>query len=627
MQGIVQLTFIHDTEDIRWLNAGNAARHRHSIFTDAERRDMTLELVCSVPDQNPDQAIVDLEKFDSDTSCSEPFSLFRGPFGAIRCPQPIPLDLSPYDRDELSPSSNNWFEELEELPREEDFNQTPFSLDALDILNTDYGEDLMLERSSLEPLQSIGRNFHEPSLQAELNPYLSVGNIEGWSLLSHYKERIVPLISPLRRGKETPWIGLVLPCAKATLADLMLNGSSNHARLALLNAVWSTSAFHLGNNSVACLQQWTVSGGIYLAQAQYHFQRCMEESCTSATKTSKYKEILMAMLSLSNVFMIKGDPEMRRAYLVQTEKLICVKGLSQPALSANKRALHHCYAYMRIMAETTCIADRLSVNLTGTSGASNNNAAYGGDFRIYPNLIFSTTTMSMEKDPSMAQRDLHLAIPGRWSSTLFPTLYGIDEIFLMLLSQVIRLANERDLSMMSDATESRLSLKEFWTRAKGLERAIDHLLSTINPSGVGSYDGALPVVKTATAQAMYTALSIFFHRRIYEIDPTMLQGNVDAIRGYLIQIQQEERDQKGSNNAALIWPAFITACEAVSPELQSFFSSWFDNCARTTSLVHASVAKQIFETIWTKRRDGSFCGGTCSWPDILRDGDIKFMCI
>lgn len=325
--------------------------------------------------------------------------------------------------------------------------------------------------------------------------------------------------------------------------------------------------------------------------------------------------------------MIKGDPEMRRAYLVQTEKLICVKGLSQPALSANKRALHHCYAYMRIMAETTCIADRMSVNLTGTSGALNDNTTYGGDFRVCPNLIFSTATMSMEKDPSMAQRDLHLAIPGRWSSTLFPTLYGIDEMFLMLLSQVIRLANERDLSMMSDVTESRLSLKEFWTRAKGLERAIDHLLSITDPSCAQPYDGALPVAKTATAQAMYTALSIYFHRRIYEIDPTMLQGNVDAIRGYLIQMQQEERDQKGSNNAALIWPAFITACETVSPELQSFFSSWFDDCARTTSLVHALAAKQIFEKIWTKRRNGSISGGTYSWPDILRDGDIKFMCI
>lgn len=264
---------------------------------------MTLQLVSSVPHQNPDQAIVDLERFDSDTSCSEPFSLFRGPFGAFRCPEPHPVGLSHTSRNEQPPSPNDWLEQLEELPVEEDFSQNPFSLDAFDALNADYSADLLPDWPSPEPLQSIGTTFHEPSPQAGPNPYLHVGNIEGWSLLSHYKERIVPLISPLRRGKETPWMSLVLlPCAMATLADLMLNGSSNHARLALLNAVWSTSAFHLGNNSVNCLQQWTVSGGTYLARAQYHFQRCIEESCISVTKTSKYKEILMAMLSLSNVF-------------------------------------------------------------------------------------------------------------------------------------------------------------------------------------------------------------------------------------------------------------------------------------------------------------------------------------
>ncbi|KAJ5188988.1 hypothetical protein N7491_005310, partial [Penicillium cf. griseofulvum] len=622
IQGSMQLTFINDYEDIKWLSAENAARHRHSIFTDVERRDMTLQIVSSVPYQNPDQAIVDLERFDSDTSCSEPFSLFRGPFGAFRWSQPLPLDLSSLGTDELPAPLTNWFEQLEELPREEDFL---FTLDAPDAL--DDGDDLRLEGCSLQPLWSIETNFHEPSPQTELSPYLCMGDIEGWSLLSHYKDRIIPLISPLRHGQETPWMSLVIPCAMATLADSMLNGPSNHARLALLNAVWSTSAFHLGNNSVPCLEHWTGSGGNYLIRAQYHFQRCMEESCILTTKMSKYKEILMAMLSLSNVFMIKGDPEMRRAYLVQTEKFICVKGLSQPTLSANKRALHHCYAYMRIMAETTCIANRTNINPTRISGSLNYNTLYGGDFRLYPNLVFSTTTMNMEKDPGMAQRDLHLAIPGRWSSTLFPTLYGIDEIFLMLLSQVIRLANERDLSMMSDAAESRLSLKDFWSRAKGLERAIDHLLSTANPSSIQPYDRALPVVTTATAQAMYTALSIFFHRRIYELDPALLQRKVDTIRGYLVQIEQEESDQKDSTNAALIWPAFITACEAVSPELQMFFSSWFENCARTTALVHASMAKQIFETIWTKRRDVTLCEGVCSWPDILRGGDIKFVCI
>ncbi|KGO66812.1 hypothetical protein PITC_046000 [Penicillium italicum] len=92
--------------------------------------------------------------------------------------------------------------------------------------------------------------------------------------------------------------------------------------------------------------------------------------------------------------------------------------------------------------------------------------------------------MSMQKDPGMAQRDLHLALPGRRSLKLFHTLYRIGENLFMLLSEVVRLANERDLSLMSDAADSRLGLKEFWIRIKGPERAINHLLSASNPSYV-----------------------------------------------------------------------------------------------------------------------------------------------
>lgn len=328
--------------------------------------------------------------------------------------------------------------------------------------------------------------------------------------------------------------------------------------------------------------------------------------------------------------MIKGDAEKRRAWLVQTEKFICVKGLSQPKLSAKKRALHHCYAYMRIMAETTCIAGDLTMNLIEPSSTpyGETPSLYGGEFRIYPNQEFSATTMLMDKDPEMAQRDLHLAIPGYWSSTLFPTVYGVDEIFLMLLSQVIRLANERDLSMMSgESVDARLSLKEFWTRAKALERAIDHLLTPLpnthaRTSTEGSWSGV-----TVTAQAMYNALLIFFHRRIYEIDSKMLQGKVDEMRRCLIKAKEEEGYHDDSNSAALIWPAFIAACEAIAPDLQAYFSTWFELCARATALIHASVAKNIFQTIWNKRKQGNGYDDTCSWPDILRDGSIRFMCV
>ncbi|KAK9854871.1 Protein of unknown function DUF3468 [Penicillium brevicompactum] len=496
----------------------------------AERYEMSRQVVSSLNDLSPSQAIDDLDNNECNNEDPAPFSLFRGPFGASRWSEPVQDESSVSDFEDIPSSLDGWFEQLEQIPRSDDLSHSFLPLDTMDTN--------VYEHMYLEELPSHDTEIYptEPTQHPEPSLSLAGGNIEGWTLLSHYKDRIIPLISPLRRGQETPWVSL----------------------------------------------------------------------------------------------MMKGDPEERRAWLVQTEKFICVKGLSQPKLSAKKRALHHCYAYMRIMAETTCIAGTLATNAIepGSTLYDETPSLYGGDFRIYPNQEFSATAMLIEKDPEMAQRDLHLAIPGYWSSTLFPTVYGVDEIFLMLLSQVIRLANERDLSMMSgELADARLSLKEFWTRAKALERAIDHLLS--RPCYVHSQANTQHPrsTVTSTAQAMYNALLIFFHRRIYEIDSRMLQGKVDEMRRCLIEAKQEEGYHDDSNSAALIWPAFIAACEAIAPDLQSYFSTWFELCARTTALVHASVAKTIFQTIWNKRSQANGYDDACSWPDILRDGSIRFMCV
>jgi arginine metabolism regulation protein II len=327
--------------------------------------------------------------------------------------------------------------------------------------------------------------------------------------------------------------------------------------------------------------------------------------------------------------MFRGDPAKRRAYLIQTERFIRVNGLSKPKLSSKKRALHHCYAFMRIIAETTCVADNLNVQLIQSSGGAIGDTIYEGDFRIFPNLAFSSDAMTEEKDPEMGERDLHLAIPGRWSSTLFPTVYGVDELFLMLLSQVIRLANERDLSTLHKGEQQeRLSLREFWIRAKAIEKAINSLISSSATIGTHAQETESSLKdNSTTAQAMSISLLIFFYRRIYEVDPAILQCKVKIMRTYLTQIQQEEIISNESSSAALIWPAFIAACEAVEPDLQRFFSSWFDYCFATTALVYASAAKQVFEAIWDRRSNQGIYGEAYSWPDILREGKIKFTCV
>jgi arginine metabolism regulation protein II len=250
---------------------------------------MSEEVARSVPNKKINKALSDLETLDRYGDSHVPLSLFRGPFGALRLGQAELTEPSLLELDKISLPSQGWGEELRDTF---DFDDSVVQEMCLNDNWMPQGPDI------LQPEDTDICPF-EPQLQPQIDLY--GGNIEGWTLLSHYKDRIVPLISPLRRGRETPWISLLIPCAVTTMGELTLNGSINHARLALLNAVWSTSAFHLGNN-IACQGNWKASGEMYLRRAQCHFQKCMEQTCLSTTKVSKYKEILMAILSLSNAF-------------------------------------------------------------------------------------------------------------------------------------------------------------------------------------------------------------------------------------------------------------------------------------------------------------------------------------
>ncbi|KAJ5156133.1 hypothetical protein N7492_008936 [Penicillium capsulatum] len=613
------ITFIDHRQGVRRLSAKNAAKHRRAIFSITERQRMSDEVLGAVPDQDPRQVLLDLERFEDSTHVATEFAFFAGPFGVYKPPR-YPESKSSPEVDETSQLPEDWMLDIDELI------EPDRDTEICDLRNA---SDNIL--NGLEPWELLAPEVERMNLpfdsppQPDLSSILFGDNIEAWIMLSHYKDRIVPLISPLAHGQEAPWASLVMPCAINTLGEITMNGRVGHARLALLNALLSTSAFHLSQHSAVGIEHWKSTGASYLTRAQLHFLQCMEEACALTTKKSKYKETLMAILSLSTAHMIKGDYDKRLTCLVQAERFICIKGFNQSTLSPKRRALHHCYAYMRIMAETTSLTDDLSNDLARASISTPEPAST--DFRISPNIAFSDNIMAIEKDPAVAQRDLHLAIPGRWSLTLFPKIYGVAESFLMLLSQVIRLANERDLSMRQPAGEERLRLKDFWVRAKALEKGIHVLLSSCTSGGFSIFDDESQVQRDdARARAMYSALLIFFHRRIYDLDAALLRQGVDAVRDSLERIQQDEAGRGEGSTATLIWPAFIAACEAIHVEAQLFFSAWFDSCFSTTGLVSASLAKQVFEMIWAKRLETGLGGEMCSWPEILRVKRIRLMC-
>lgn len=257
---------------------------------------MSNKVINSVPYHDPTQALLDLERFESTPNATSPFSLFRGPFGVSKLSQMPEPETTNSEFDGLSSSPEEWLMGLEDLTQPEENGIDLVSI-LLDAPNDQENDGLELWDPSPEFLNSV---LYTPD--PGLSPKFFSDNTEAWNILSHYKDRIVPLISPLGHGQEAPWLNLVMPCAVSTLGDITMSGATTHARLALLNAVLSTSAFHLGNHSALCIEHWVSTGNTYLKRAQSHFLWCMEEACTSTMKRSKYKEILMAILSLSTAY-------------------------------------------------------------------------------------------------------------------------------------------------------------------------------------------------------------------------------------------------------------------------------------------------------------------------------------
>lgn len=264
---------------------------------------MSEEIINSVYGygRDPDQAILDLERFESSTEAIPSFSLFRGPFGVSKLTQssePENTSLTDEEEEAILPIDDWIIGPDYSTPETLETSYSGLFHGFHDVLDNDpISWDLIL--SEIKENEEFFQSLQPP---LECLPISFNGNTEAWPLLSHYRDRVISLISPFEHGQEVPWKNQIVPCAVSTLGETIMSGTASHARLALLNALLSASSFHLGQHSATCIDHWTETGNYYLKLAQHHLIQCVEEANMSPPIRSKYKEALMALLSLSTAY-------------------------------------------------------------------------------------------------------------------------------------------------------------------------------------------------------------------------------------------------------------------------------------------------------------------------------------
>lgn len=642
----------------------HVTRFRRPLLTEEERVRMSESLVSSVP---PNRALRLLSQIDLECdSASElhDFEVFHGPFGAFRVDQhpPIPAHKTPSDGSQsfdllqdltdinnenlVTPDATTspWMQDLlqETLQQFNTELPTPHSVDlfdipmahSLDLMPMSMEQDRVQEifddtatnqfslmlTSSREDHQSrlpSGTQTNQSCSTAALYPTISTDidnavpkNIA--FLLKHYASTVINSMTPFRHGK-TPWHVLFLPHAKNCLAALTLGEPVDHATLCTFYGILAIGAFSLGSIS----QSQSFLGQAYACkqQAREHV-RLMLTTAYDIPKATKYKSILMALITMAQVSLFSGSRGQSECYLLETEKFIRMKGLSRRK-SRKVRLLHHCYAYMRFFHESTIISGLHSRQRHHVREAveSSGMVVYSRDglfFRVKDWNNLDQEDMVV-KSQEAGENDLHLSEPGQFSATMYPEIYGIPETWIFLLSQTIRLGNEKDAADHDD-TELSLPLKDFLCRAKAIEKRIHNMQGMVpkRPASSNHQPSDQNVLETVV-QGMQAALTIYFYRRVYDIDAAMLQGKVVSVRDWLFSYGYADSAML-YGYGGYIWPAFIAACEAEDQEVQMSFSNWFRTSGQRSGLPCFKETLKDIERVWQEKRT---CNGkSVTWVEL-----------
>lgn len=641
-------------------NSDGIVRFRRPLLTESERASMSETLTSSVPPSLALWHIEQIEEGAEAASRTEDFECYHGCFGAFRVAQtqePVASGFTIDDVEQgihlndnvvfsedslvtsddmaLTPRTRQLFQSILEDPMSmhdlfssvvDPWDFTNDSTRIEEIFDIDFPMSSM-EQSSQLPAQAHDFYFSQALAhttathlsQSEspdsitVNPTIE-SNLpqDAVHLVKHYSTTVLKLLTPFRHSK-TPWHVLFVPHAKNCLAALTLGEAMDHASLCAFYAILAVSAFSL--NGVSGSRTWLDTGRNHKQKAREH-ARQMLHTAYDIPKTAKYKSILMALLTMVQVAMITGDAEQTDCYFMEAEKFIRVKGLNRKK-SRKVRLLHHCYAFERMFHESTFVA---SINSNHRRHVRKAIESSGAVVHSHDSLTFRLGNWSnLEQDmmkikgKEEGENDLHLQLPGTWSATLYPEIFGVPEVYIFLLSLTIRLGEQKDAAEKQNSADT-LGLKEFLSRAKAVERSINNLKRSQHitiDAIMEQPDSPVDIM----LDAMQNALAIYFYRRIYDVDASILQSKVEAVRDCLLNIEPMGSDMV-YGAARMIWPAFIAGCEAEDPGIRSTITKWFDKLATCSGSRLFADTKANIERIWTQKSQA--VGSNISWVDLMR---------
>ncbi|KAF2151581.1 hypothetical protein K461DRAFT_256994 [Myriangium duriaei CBS 260.36] len=650
-----QTTLVFDSEGH---GGARGIRYRRPLLTEAEAKHMSDFLRCTIPPELALHHLIQLDDECENASKSSRVCASRGPFGVFRVNTHTP-DVNSVQTQQESPELRGMLCDDDELQIDDQIFQSSHLDDLLfssisfpwPVVQEGQPPDSPFQRPRLlenlsdrvrevthvdplaeiewispassspsPPTQTNESTFETrptvyapPFLDSLLSTSLNVPS-DTLFLLQRFKDFVLPLMT-LQSHSKTPWHTLFVPFVKRTLAGLTLGETMDTASLTGFYGTLAISALSLAG--CASSQFWLDRAANFTQFAQDR-ARTLLMTVYQEKKIAKYKDVLMALLVMARMSITAGSRDQADGYLLEAEKLIRLKGL-QPNKSRKRRVLHHCYAFERFLHESLFVSgcDLVHRERVRRSVASSGKIVFGQDSGRFktPDLSNIDTQETMVKSQDEGENDLHLERVGIWPASLYDEIFGIPEHWVLLFSLTIRLGYERD-DVDQVSTTNPLSLHEYLKRARSIETRINKFRRVFS-------NGPLPTLDSEPnrlVHALYHGLTIYFYRRVYNLDSELVQPFVTHIRDCL----------SGDNIMAaatrcsypVTWMAFVAACEAQDSHSRRVFADWFTKSARDTGLSCFTGTLRTIQQVW--KPSEVIETASRSWVDVVKEGPLVY---
>lgn len=451
-------------------------------------------------------------------------------------------------------------------------------------------------------------------------------------LLHHFAKNVIAASAALPYVTKSPFEILNLPAAVQTLADVTyLKRSAKYANFANLYSILAFSSYHLGvkafKNGSEDEIYWTSIANNARVKAKAYLHSSLESEM-QGSKKAKYKDQLMALMSMLAFCASAGQQEDARHFMMETERLFRIRGVGKRYVSRRTRLLHHMYAWFRIVGESTYVL-HANKGRDVASSIGSGQLRSGDDIRLddfrQTEYIDNLGRINADehKGHEVCLRDIHLQDPRQNPTTMYLQIYGISETWLSLLSQITRLANIEHFLQPDSKTQA--SLRD---RIARLENVVCSYASGTWPAHHQAESVLAPT--NHMLQALKSALVIFFYRRLRHVNKCILQTHVDEVINALDLFQQSVAEQNicGPGTA---WPAFIAGCEANPGPRREILLKWMDTALSKTGFQCYRGAKEMMQEVWCKQDDITAASssmedirschftGAMTWIDMSRE--------